>query len=114
MKTLEITGEVAGGSLPRLVRSSPHYLEVVGLKCGIRKPWMKEPCGGKLRVEDFRPKGVRGELRYELHCDKCKECDPNGWARQDKLIPAAPVAGPRRNARRTERRARRPFALVIC
>ena len=89
MKTLEITGEVAGGSLPRLVRSSPHYLEVVGLKCGIRKPWMKEPCGGKLRVEDFRPKGVRGELRYELHCDKCKECDPNGWARQDKLIPAA-------------------------
>lgn len=72
-----------------LVRSSPHHLEIIGLRCGIQRPWEKEPCGGKLRVEDFHPKGVRGWTRYEIYCDKCHTCDPNGWARQDEILPAA-------------------------
>ena len=80
---------MTGGSLPRLVRHSRSRLEIVGLKCGIQEPWEKEPCGGKLVVDDWRPKGVRGWTRYETYCENCGICDGNGWARQDEIIPGA-------------------------
>lgn len=86
-KTLNV--ERGTDSQPRLVRSSPHQLEIIGRRCGIQRPWEKEPCGGKLRVEDFHPKGVRGWRRYEIYCEKCHTCDPNGWARQDEILHAA-------------------------
>lgn len=73
----------------RLVRTSPHYLKIEGLRCGIQKPWEKQPCGGELLVEDWHPKGVRGQWRYEIFCAKCKTCDCDGWARQDELLPNA-------------------------
>ena len=83
------TDKRGADSVQRLVRSSPHHLEVVGLRCGIQRPWEKEPCGGKLFVRDWHPRGFRGQWRYEIQCEKCHTCDPNGWARQDEILPAA-------------------------
>lgn len=80
-----------GRLLPLVSRVSSRFLRIEGLLCGHRWPW--EPggtkCGGELWVEDWHPKGVRGENRYEVHCRKCQTCDPNGHARQDQLIPSA-------------------------
>ena len=59
------------------------------MRCGIKRPWQSKPCGGELLVQDWNPKGVRGQGRYEIFCDKCKICDCNGWARQDELLPNA-------------------------
>lgn len=71
---------------PRLVRIGKHCLRIEGLRCGLQKPLQSEPCGGELLVQDWHPRGVRGEFRYEIFCDTCKECDPNGWPRQDQLV----------------------------
>jgi hypothetical protein len=78
------------GSLPRLIRSSLHHLKIIGLCCGLKgRPWEKELCRGNLFVRDWHPRGVRGQFRYEIQCEKCRACDPNGWARQDEILPAA-------------------------
>ena len=76
---------------PSLVRISRTTLEIVGLRCGIKRQLKSgtRECRGKLLVEDYHPKGVRGEMRYEIYCDECKSCDPNGWARQTEIIPGA-------------------------
>lgn len=75
----------------RVRRVSAHYLRIYGLLCGHRWPWdyAGKTCGGELWIEDWHPKGVRGEFRYEVHCRRCQTCDPNGHARQDQLIPSA-------------------------
>lgn len=75
-----------------LLRVSPHYLQILGLRCGLScKPWSPDgtPCGGELWVQDWHPKGQRGQWRYEVYCRKCSACDPNGHPRQDMLIPSA-------------------------
>ena len=77
---------------PSLARISATTLEIVGLRCGIKRNFWSEntwECRGKLLVEDWHPKGVRGDSRYEIYCDECKSCDPNGWARQAEIIPGA-------------------------
>lgn len=73
----------------RLVRVSPRFLRIEGLTCGLQEPWESNPCGGELLVTDCLPDGLRGEWRYDLFCNRCKRCDPNGWGRQAELIPAA-------------------------
>lgn len=77
---------------PRLVRRNLHYLEIVGVRCGLKGYGESLPCGGQLLVEDWHPKGVRGEWRYEIFCDRCHTCDQNGWPRQDQLLEAITVA----------------------
>lgn len=74
---------------PRVVRLNHSRLEIRGLACGIQKPWEREPCGGRLLVEDWHPKGSRGWLRYEIYCEKCHTCDPDGWAGQDEILKGA-------------------------
>ena len=76
-------------ALERLVRLSPSRLEIRGRVCGLQKPWENEPCGGRLLVKDWHPRGVRGWTRYEIYCEKCQTCDPNGWARQDEILAGA-------------------------
>lgn len=77
------------GETERLVRCSRQFLEIVGLRCGLlHKLSGQRPCGGTLRVEDFYPKAVNGG-RYEIFCVRCGAHDPNGWARQDQILPAA-------------------------
>jgi hypothetical protein len=73
-----------------LVREYKHgrFLEVVGAVCQLQRKWESEPCGGSLRVEDWRDEVAR-EWRYELFCDKCKTCDSDGWRTQAQVIDAA-------------------------
>lgn len=80
----------------RLVRQSPRgrYMEVVGAVCQFQRQWETEPCGGSLRVEDWRDE-VERDSRYELFCDKCKACDPAGWRTQSQVIEAAKHFGAR-------------------
>ena len=84
MMTNAVTGDV-----PHVVRHSGAYLEIVGLRCGIQRPWQKQPCGGSLAVKDWDRQAVNGEMRYEIYCEKCHTCDPNGWTRQDEILSAA-------------------------
>ena len=73
-----------------LVRRFNHgrYFDVVGAVCQLQRQWESEPCGGSLRVEDWRDE-VGRESRYELFCDKCQTCDPDGWRTQAQVIDAA-------------------------
>ena len=66
-------------------RVSPHRIDLP-LVCGIQETWEQKPCGGKLYVIDHR---THDEWRYEVTCEKCLTCDPNGYPRQDQLIDAA-------------------------
>jgi hypothetical protein len=36
-------------------------------------------CGGKIRVSDRKDSADRA-FRYEAWCQKCLECDPNGYS----------------------------------
>ncbi len=44
-------------------------------------------CGGTLRLDHHNkePKPAR-EFRWEVYCDKCLECDPNGYSSREKAI----------------------------
>jgi hypothetical protein len=55
-------------------RISDDYLSVTGATCGLTVGGIR--CGGELKIQDF---GIRDEFRYELFCEKCKTCDPNGY-----------------------------------
>jgi hypothetical protein len=55
-------------------RTSDDYLEVTGATCGLTVGGIR--CGGELKIQDF---GGRDEWRYELFCERCKTCDPNGY-----------------------------------
>ena len=69
---------------PRLLRESHAFLDPQAT-CGL--PDCKGGiCGGRLRVEDWRPKGGRGQWRYELFCERCGDCDPNGYATQAEVM----------------------------
>ena len=43
-------------------------------------------CGGEIVLRDY---GGSGEWRYETSCEKCWECDPNGWGSQRRAIEEA-------------------------
>ena len=77
-------------SVVSLVREYKHgrYLDVVGAVCQLQREWESEPCGGALRVEDWRDE-VEREWRYELFCVKCKTCDSDGRRTQAQVIEAA-------------------------
>jgi hypothetical protein len=88
MQVIDLTPE---RPLPfALVRRQPGgaYLDVIGAVCQVQRPWESRPCGGALRVEDHRDNASR-EFRYELFCDKCKTCDPDGWRTQAQVLEAA-------------------------
>lgn len=65
---------------PTIVRLSPCLLEIRGLVCG--------QCHdrGRLLVQDWNS---YDRWRYEVYCECCSTCDPNGWSRQDQLIASA-------------------------
>lgn len=61
---------------------SERYREVVGHACS---------CGGRLLIQDSRPvKGVNREWSYEVFCEKCYDCDPNGYSSVRKCLDAVP------------------------
>jgi hypothetical protein len=62
------------------------YFDVDGATCQVVWPGKQDACGGNLMVEDH---GGRGEFRYELFCEECMTCDPNGWATRAQVIEAA-------------------------
>lgn len=64
------------------------YLDVFGAVCQLQRPWESKPCGGNLRVKDWRDE-VNRDIRYELFCERCKTCDPDGWRLQSQVIDAA-------------------------
>lgn len=70
----------------KLTRVSSKYLRVSGAFCMLQQPWESEPCGGSLAVEDS---GRSGPWRYELFCQKCKTCDPNGHGTRVEVMRAA-------------------------
>ncbi len=70
---------------PRLVRISADHLDPQSI-CGLPAHFgSQDKCGGKLMVKDWHPQGLRAG-RYELYCEKCHTCDPNGHSRQDILM----------------------------
>ena len=73
---------------PRLIRESPGYLDPQAT-CGL-EVWGEDGksaiCGGRLRVQDWHPDGIRGTWRYEVFCTSCKRCDPNGYATQAEVM----------------------------
>jgi hypothetical protein len=68
-----------------LTRKNAHYLET-GLACGLAAGG--KVCGGELLVRDLNPLSST-TLRYELYCDKCLTCDPDGLACREDLLPTA-------------------------
>lgn len=71
---------------PNIHRHDKHTLEVFGLKCGNYYGPEQQKCNGTIMVKDNRK---RNQWRYELYCDTCHTCEPNGWAKQSQLINAA-------------------------
>lgn len=54
-----------------------HYA-ILGVNCA---------CGGELRAESGLSEEV--DIRWELYCDKCKTCDPNGYVTLRECVEAA-------------------------
>jgi hypothetical protein len=86
-------------TLRRRFRHSP-YRDVIGAVCQYQRPWESEPCGGELLVEDHGSGSDRmndgepsAEHRYELFCDRCKECDCNGYRTLAEVREAAKTFG---------------------
>jgi hypothetical protein len=52
-------------------------------------------CGGKLDLRDFGPREPGEEspdpdFRFEVSCDGCLECDPNGYATPEAAAERGP------------------------
>jgi len=45
-------------------------------------------CGGEVEVMDWKRACEAG--RYEAWCNKCQECDANGWATQAEVLQNSP------------------------
>lgn len=37
-------------------------------------------CGGQVQIKDWGEGGAAPEFRFEASCDRCLDCDPNGYA----------------------------------
>lgn len=64
------------GCLGRLVRESWDSLSF--------RPPVTCACGANLRVIDHAPR--KDGLRYEVTCDACLSCDPNGYGSQREVV----------------------------
>ena len=51
-------------------------------------------CGGPLQVRDWRGPCVTAkaarEWRYEVFCQRCQRCDPNGYRTQEQVLSHGP------------------------
>jgi hypothetical protein len=56
---------------------------IIGITCGIISP-QGVPCGGELRIELCD--GSERDFRWETFCDRCKNCDCNGWPTRSSAL----------------------------
>ena len=62
-------------SKPKTRKIGPGHYVLLGVKCG---------CGGELRAQSGL--SAEPEYKWEVYCDKCKGCDPNGYATLQECI----------------------------
>lgn len=69
---------------PKLTRISNRYLTTGMIHSIVRDAGPPHACGGALMVQDWGRGTHSG--RYELFCEKCKACDPNGYHTQAGVL----------------------------
>jgi len=79
------TASAPGACHRRLVRLSATLLDPRAT-CGLKTYPNGVVCGGVLLVKDWHSYGIREEFRYEIYCQECGECCPNGYGRQDDVM----------------------------
>ncbi len=48
-------------------------------------------CGGEVFYENLHRQGLASrEWAWEAFCDKCKDCDPNGYSTKQELLEESP------------------------
>jgi hypothetical protein len=67
----------------KLTRISNSYLTTGMIHPTIYDAGPAHPCGGELMVQDWK---ICASGRYELFCQKCKACDPNGYDTQAEVV----------------------------
>jgi len=87
MKADKFTPDAEGGLLPRLVRRSRHSRRLDF------KPAIPCRCGkDMLTVIDHRApwyaSSASRELRYEVTCDTCLQCDADGYQNRAEVLEA--------------------------
>lgn len=60
---------------------SEHYREIIGVACS---------CGGRLLIQDRRGNVNDRDFSYEVFCEKCSVCDPNGHSSVRKCLEESP------------------------
>ncbi len=84
MARTDIRASDAGATLRRVSLST---LEIEGIVHD-HPNWAGKVCGGRLLVEDFRPKGVRRDP-YEIYCEICGSCYADGCQTIAEILPAS-------------------------
>jgi hypothetical protein len=79
--------------LVKAVKVRRGLYELRGVICSVPRYRGAAPCGGQVFAEWLGPQRDGGETipaSWECFCEKCKDCDPNGWGTLAECVREAP------------------------